>query len=125
MSVSVIPDVTVAGLDVTLPIGVKVTGALDVVSPGAAGIDVVTGTPSFTWAKDLADTYDVTLFDALGDKVWGVVVPSVSGGQNVSVTYAGPALLPGMVYQFRVTAVKSFASISQTEDLRGVFVYAQ
>lgn len=124
-----IPEVVVAGQDVFAP-DVKLTGALAVVSPGAAGIEVVTGAPSFTWADDTAeDEFDVRLFDALGDEVWATVVPGASGAPDVSLAYSGPALLPGMIYQLRVTSMKSLAGgslgLSQTEDLKGVFVYSQ
>jgi hypothetical protein len=48
-------------------------------------------------------------------------VPSVSGGGEVSVDHAGPALAPGMFYRFRATSMKRGAPISRTEELRGVF----
>jgi hypothetical protein len=120
-----IVEVTVKGADVALPEGFKVTGALDVKSPGADKIEEVMGTPSFVWADDSSeDQYQVQLFDALGKKVWeNLNLPGVSGSPTVTASYEGPALLPGMIYQFRATSLKKGVPISQTEDLRGVFVY--
>jgi hypothetical protein len=42
----------------------------------------------------------------------------------VEVTYAGPALTPGTHHQFRGTSWRtaSKVGISQTEDLRGIFI---
>jgi hypothetical protein len=31
--------------------------------------------------------------------------------------------MPGMIYQFRATSIKGGVPISQTEDLKGVFLY--
>jgi hypothetical protein len=110
---------------VTLSEGFKVTGALGVMSPGADGIDTVSGTPSFQWEDDSSeDTYTVTVFDALGTQVWeaeGVVGPR--GGEPATVDYDGPALTPGMYYQFRAVSIKDGVPISSTEDLKGVFIY--
>jgi len=115
----------------------KVTGALDVVSPGANGPEQVTAAPTFTWVDDSSEkSYDVTVFDALGDVAWHVTLPPVSGSANASVAYgqtgagvtstivAAQPLQPGMYYQFRAIS-KDIAgnAISQTEDLKGVFVY--
>ncbi|HMA95032.1 MAG TPA: hypothetical protein VKP30_20210 [Polyangiaceae bacterium] len=113
--------VTVAGQDVTLAESFKVTGALDVVSPDAE--QVVTATPSFVWVDDSSeDNYMLSVYDAFGNLVWeNNAVPGVSGNQNVTVAYAGPALTPGMVYQYRATSVHKNCPISRTEDLRGVF----
>jgi hypothetical protein len=120
-----IVHLTVAGSDVTLSEGFKVTGALAVVSPGATEIDTVSGMPTFQWEDDSSeDTYTVTLFDALGTQVWeesGIVGPN--GSTPASVAYDGQALIPGMYYQFRAVSIKDGVPISSTEDLKGVFVY--
>ena len=103
----------------------RVTGALDVVSPGADGIEMVTGTPKFAWEDDSSeDAYNVKLFDALGNLVWekeGNFDPG--GSADATVDYDGPALMPGMIYQFRAGSIKAKVPISSTEDLKGVFVY--
>ncbi|NUO48348.1 MAG: carboxypeptidase regulatory-like domain-containing protein [Polyangiaceae bacterium] len=105
----------------------KVTEALAVVSPGAEGPEGVSGTPTFVWQDDSSeDFYSVVVYDAYGNLTWeNQMVPSQSGGDNVSVPYGGPALTTGMYYQFRATAWRSpggnAGPISQTEDLRGVF----
>jgi hypothetical protein len=105
----------------------KVTEALAVVSPGAEGPEGVSGTPSFVWKDDSSeDFYSVVVYDAYGNLTWeNQDVPSQSGGENVTVMYGGPALTPGMYYQFRATSWRSPGGmpgpISQTEDLRGVF----
>jgi hypothetical protein len=120
-----IVKITVAGNDVALSEGFKVTGALDVVSPGAKDIDVVSDAqPTLTWKDDSSeDHYEIRVFDALGNKVWeNTAVPGVSGGEDVSVKYAGTALKSGMIYQFRAISIKNGGTpISQTEDLKGVF----
>jgi hypothetical protein len=117
-----IVTVTVAGADVVLPDSFKITGALAVVSPDNE--ELVSATPTFVWVDDSSeDQYDVAVYDAFGVLVWdNPAVPSVSGGANASVVYAGPPLVPGMVYQFRATSIrKGNCPISRTEDLRGVF----
>lgn len=119
-------DITVSGGANVTPDGFKVTGGLSTESPGKDAIDEVMGTPSFVWGDDSSeDHYEVRVFDAYGKKVWeNLMVPGVSGDKTVTAMYAGPALLPGMIYQFRATSIgKSNVPISQTEDLRGVFVY--
>lgn len=118
-----IVHLTVAGADVAMAEGFKITGALDVVSPDKE--QIVTGTPSFVWVDDSSeDRYEVRLYDAFGNLIWeNAQVPSVNGGQNVTVPYAGPALTAGMVYQYRATSVRKECPISRTEDLRGVFRY--
>ncbi|HEY5956288.1 MAG TPA: hypothetical protein VIV60_07040, partial [Polyangiaceae bacterium] len=114
--------VTVAGSDVTLAESFKITGALDVVSPDNE--QVISGVPSLIWVDDSSeDYYTVSVYDAFGSLVWqNPSVPSVNGGKNVSVAYAGPALVPGMFYQYRASSIrKNDCAISRTEDLRGVF----
>lgn len=102
----------------------KVTGALDVRSPGMDQPEAVTSaTPTFTWADDSSeDGYQLRVFDSFGNTIWqNLNVPKVSGSANVSAQYAGPALTPGLYYQFRATSIKGGLPISRTEDLRGVF----
>lgn len=119
-----IVTVTVAGSNVAIAESFKITGALDVVSPDAE--QVVSGTPSFVWVDDSSEeTYALSVYDAFGTLVWQEpAVPGVTGSKNVTVTYAGPALTPGMIYQYRATSIRKTACpISRTEDLRGVFRY--
>jgi hypothetical protein len=112
--------------------GFKVTGALDVVSPGASGPEAVTSaTPTFTWVDDSSEkSYDLLVLDTFGSIVWQTTIPPVTGSSTVSVTYGqaggtpatAPALQKGMYYQFRAISkdANGFA-LSQTEDLKGVF----
>ncbi len=120
-----IVHIEVAGTDVDIPEGFKVTEALEVIGPGALGPDEVTEAPTFEWADDSSeDNYELLVFDAFGDEVWSDLnVPRVTGAPTVTRAYEGPALEPGMVYQFRATSIKAGAPISQTEDLKGVFIY--
>jgi hypothetical protein len=103
----------------------KVTGALAVMSPGAAQADAVTIAPTLTWADDAGeDHYAVEVFDALGQRVWNTTILGVTGGIP-AVAYGGP-MASGMYYQFRVTSTKTQGTgttceLSRTEDLRGVF----
>jgi hypothetical protein len=128
------PDTSIGGTDVqhvevngtamSVP-GFKITGALAVLSPGAETTETVSGTPTFTWEDDSSeDSYDVEVFDALGNSIWETNGKFDPGGSSpATVTYAGRALLPGMIYQFRATSIKDGVPISRTEDLKGVFVY--
>jgi hypothetical protein len=130
------PDLCIAGTDdvhvqVTAgqpatPTSFKVTGALEVMAPGADVAEPVTGTPTFTWADDSSeDQYLVEVFDSFGQLVWTMTTPGVSGGMP-SLDYGGP-LIPGMYYQWRVTSSRqtggggASCNISRSEDLRGVF----
>ena len=129
------PDLSIAGTDVihfevtggNYPItdGFKVTEALAVISPDAG--QVVSGNPTFTWEDDSSeDTYQIVVFDALGNQMGDVAtIPGVSGSKNVTYTYPGtPPLVSGMYYQFRATSYDgSQTAISTTEDLKGVFLY--
>lgn len=118
------------GMAVDLPSSFKITEALQVFGPGAGDPEPVKAAPMLRWADDSSeDEYNVFVYNAYGDLVWclssmagcaGGPVPGVSGGNEVSVTYAGP-LDPGMYYQFRATSIKKGGPISTTEDLRGVF----
>ena len=114
-----------AGRTVSLSASFKITGALAVISPGAGDApDTVTGTPTFVWADDSSeDGYAIEVFDSIGTLVWSNSnLPRVTGGGNVSVPYAGPALTSGRYYQFRATSWRNaHVPISQTEDLKGVF----
>lgn len=111
--------------DVEMPESFKITEALAVVKPGAEEPEVIdTPTPDFVFADDSSeDSYRVVVFDAFGNETWSTTVEGVSGSDDVTVPYAGPALQSGMVYQFRATSIKDGASKSTTEDLRGVFQY--
>lgn len=116
--------INVSGADVALADSFKVTGALDVMSPDKEAM--VSGTPKFTFADDSGeDHYEVRVFDAFGNMVWeNLAVPSVSGNKDVSVSYGGPALTPGLLYQFSATSIKrGGTAISATENLRGTFLY--
>ena len=111
------------------PTTFKVTGSLAIMAPGAEMAEPVMGTPTFRWADDSGeDQYLVEVFDAFGQRIWMNTMPGVSGG-TPSMVYAGPALSPGMYYQWRVTSSKKGATttpceLARSEDLRGVF-YAQ
>lgn len=101
--------------------GFKITGALEILSPGAQGPEQVQGLPTLSWNDDSSeDEYQVQVFDSFGNTVWETSIAGVSGG-TPSVEYAGPALESGMYYQFRVTSKKDTVPISRTEDLEGVF----
>ncbi len=116
------------GQAIDLATSFKITEALAVVSPGAEDPEGVSGSPTFVWQDDSSeDFYSVVVYDAFGELVWeDPNVPSENGGNDVTVAYGGPALQPGMYYQFRATSWRSqgmgpAGPISQTEDLRGVF----
>jgi hypothetical protein len=122
--------VTVAdGAAVSMDQSFKITEHLAIVGPGADEPEVVSGTPVFRWADDSSeDRYELELYSALGDLVWSDrAIAGVSGSSTVELTYAGPALTRGMIYQFRVTSFRdrhgSAIAISRSEDLRGVFSY--
>lgn len=120
-----IVHITVAGADLAVAQGFKVTQALAVFSPddGAA----VSGTPTFEFEDDSSeDSYTVQVFDVLGTEVWkkeGIAGPK--GSAPVSVAFDGPAgtFVSGTYYQFRATSIKSGVPISATEDLKGLFFY--
>jgi hypothetical protein len=116
-----------AGQPTATPTAFKVTGALAVMTPGADMAEPVTGAPTFTWADDSSeDQYLVEVFDSFGQLIWMMTTPGVSGG-TPSLAYSGPALQPGMYYQWRVTSAKQKVGgggeceLSRSEDLRGVF----
>jgi len=118
-----------AGQTVAAPSAFKVTGSLAIMSPGATPGESIQGTPTFTWADDASeDQYIVELFDAFGEQVWTKTIPGVNGAVP-TLAYDGPALLSGMVYQWRATSSRATGGagggeqceISRTEDLKGVF----
>jgi len=130
------PDQCIAGTDdvhitvaantpFTVPETFKITGALNVIDPGAAGAQSVTGAPTFSWGDDSSeDQYIVDLFDSYGQMVWTKTIAGFNGG-TPTLAYDGPALMQGMFYQFRVTSARTTntgaCNISRTEDLKGVF----
>lgn len=121
---------TAGSRTVSLPSDFKVTAALPTNTPGKDAPEAVTTlTPTFKWGDDSSeDGYELHVFDAFGTEVYSnLTVPRVTGNPEVSVTYAGPALIPGLYYQFRALSWRSKGAgrtyISRTEDLRGVFFY--
>lgn len=132
------PDPNIAGTQIqhlevqngvaSLEPSFKVTGAMQIVSPGGGdALDEVSGTPSFSWKPySSARSYEIEVFDALGTLVWEKRdvsdVKDASG--NIVVPYGGPALVSGRIYQFRAYAKGNLGNrISLTEDLRGLFLY--
>jgi hypothetical protein len=111
-----------AGQSVEAP-SFKITGSLDVIAPGAEGAEEVTGTPVFSWVDDSGeDRYQIEVFDTFGEMIWSDPAIPGSSGSDPEVVYAGPALEPGMYYQFRVTSFDvNDRPLSRTEDLKGVF----
>ena len=121
--------VDMAGSSVSMAQSFKITEQLAIIGPGAEQPEAVSGAPVFRWADDSSeDRYELELYSALGDLVWSDrAIPGVSGSSTVERTYDGPALSPGMIYQFRVTSFRDKrgtpTAISRSEDLRGVFSY--
>jgi hypothetical protein len=117
---AIVHQEVLAGVDVAFPDSFKVTGSVDIVGPGATEVEPVSGVPTFTWLDDSSeDHYAITVFNSYGTVVW----ESTTLKGVTSLQYAGPALEPGMYYQFRVSSIKDPAEvISRTEDLKGVFV---
>jgi hypothetical protein len=131
------PDPNIAGTQlahVTVTNGVasanpvfKVTGAIEMVSPGAGdSIEVVSGTPTFTWKPySSARSYELVVFSSQGTKIWeNLLVLDVKNAEgNIAAPYNGPALKPGIIYQWRATARgQALNPISLTEDLKGLFM---
>ncbi|MCA9521531.1 MAG: hypothetical protein KC609_11185 [Myxococcales bacterium] len=114
---------TTNGTAVTVPGEFKVTEALHVIAPGATEPEMVTGNPTFEFSDDSQqDGYYLYVYDAFGNKIWEKLdIGKITGSDVVSVPYQGPALIPGMYYQFRVTSIFKGNPISNTEDLLGVF----
>ncbi len=111
-----------AGQSVVAP-GFKVTGSLDVLSPGAEGAEELTGTPVFSWVGDSGEErYQIEVFDTFGEMIWSDANIPKSTGSDPEVPYGGPPLASGTYYQFRVTSFDgNERPLSRTEDLRGVF----
>lgn len=112
----------VAGQNLDIVDGFKVTEAISLVSPGATTPEPVTTAPTLTWDRDSsAKDYHVQVFDALGNVAMDA---HTRDGAIVSLPYTGP-LVPGMYYQLRVTSFDDANptpnAIAKTEDLRGVF----
>ena len=86
-------------------------------------MDLTSSQPTFTWqAYASAHTYDLTLFDTMGNTVGPVISQTAVTGQNNSATYNGPPLSSGKIYQWRVMARGNAGNpISTTEELRGIF----
>lgn len=120
-----LPDGT-SGNTVDLPDSFKVTGALTMFGPGAEGPEEVDPQAvSFSWKDDSSeDGYILSVYDAYGELVWeDVAIPGFSG-EDPDIAYGGPALEPGMYYQWRAVSLKDGAPKSTTEDLLGVFFVA-
>jgi len=118
--------ITVANGTPSLSPAFKVTGAIQMVSPGAGDTtEAVTGTPKFSWKPySSAQSYELRVFDSQGNKVWeNLAVPDVkTSAGNIEAAYAGQPLTPGLIYQWRATAKGNAGNpISQTEELRGLF----
>jgi hypothetical protein len=118
------------GADIQISEGFKVTEALYVVSPGREAPEEVSSAPDFIWNDDSGEEgYELWVLDSFGNEIWrDNDVPRVTGSETVTHTYAGPALEPGMFYQFRARSFtvdndENRIPISITEDLRGVFYY--
>ncbi len=124
-----VPNGTVR--DITLPTGFKVTAALAVRGPGMDQPEgITTATPLFKWADDSSeDGYEIRVFDSFGTKIWeNLAIAKVTGSPDVTATYAGPALQPGMYYLFQALSYRiktGRVAISRTEDLRGIFYLAK
>lgn len=124
-------DVGGDGAEVVMEESFKVTGALEVMAPGADALELLPpGDPTFVWADDSSeDGYELRVFDAFGKTVHEATdIARVTGSETVSYTWAGAVLEPGMIYQFRVLSYQegrrtrgARTYISATEDLRGVF----
>lgn len=116
------------GAIVNPPDNFKITGAIQMVGPGAGDTveDVSSATPTFQWSRYASSAeYSVELINSKGEIIW--TKPNVTSTSNpVSVTYDGTAALqPDGLYQWRATAFRTVGPAliptSLTEDLRGVF----
>jgi hypothetical protein len=106
----------------------KITEHLAIIGPGAETPEPLSGPLTFSWSDDSSeDRYELELYTALGDLVWEQRAVPSGRGASVELSYTGPALVAGMVYQFRVTSFRDRSggatAISKSEDLRGVFEY--
>jgi hypothetical protein len=119
-----------SGNDITLEEGFKITGALDMVYPGAEGPEgIPDGSPTFQFASDTSEEgYELYVFDAFGNQVWTTEIGPVNEA-TVEHPYDGPALEEDMYYQFRALSYRTKTgertAISATEDLKGVFFLAE
>lgn len=121
-----VAHVTVAGGVPSANPVFKVTGAVEMVGPGASGeVELVTGSPLFQWKPySSAKTYGLKVYDTFGTELWSQpLILDVKNAQgNVEQAYGGPTLKAGQVYAWRVTARgNQLNPISQTEELRGLF----
>jgi hypothetical protein len=122
-------EVTSGDAEVNLPESFKVTEALDVLSPGAEGLELIDAQESvtFRWADDSSeDGYELRIYDAFGNLVHeNTEIDRVTGSDSVSYTWSDATFERGMVYQFRVISFREDKNartyISATEDLKGVF----
>lgn len=111
--------VTGGSVSPAAPPPLAVVQAVQLLSPGATETpDAVGTTPTLTWAAyPGAASYAVTVFDGLGAPVFQAT-PAGSETQ-ISVT---PALAPGAIYQWRITALDGAgAPLSQSEETLGTF----
>jgi hypothetical protein len=105
----------------------KVKGAIQMVSPGAGDeTELVAFPPRFSWKPYAgAHSYAVRLFDSQGSQVWqnlAVDAGARDSAGDVEAVHTGRALIRGITYQWRATALDSANNpISSTEDLRGLF----
>ena len=78
----------------------------------------VTGTPTFSWSgiNDPSPVYAVEVNDSNGDKVWSSFF--ISG---TSIVYSGPALTPGMTYEY-VVSVQSSSTCNNPTSGGGSYV---
>jgi hypothetical protein len=128
-----IARIEVSGAAVAVPTSFKITGALEVLSPGASGLEVITtAEPVFRWKDDASeDGYELRVFDALGNLVHENLDVGRTTGTDPSYPWTGATLQAGMIYQFRAVSWRDKKPaegqgrtyISATEDLRGVFQY--
>jgi hypothetical protein len=117
-----------SGQSVVMSQSFKITEHLAIIGPGADTPEPVSGPFSFSWSDDSSeDRYELELYTAIGDLIWEQRAIPSGQGDRVELDYAGPALVPGMVYQFRVTSFRDRSggttAISKSEDLRGVFEF--
>ncbi|MFC1592077.1 hypothetical protein ACFL43_06100 [Thermodesulfobacteriota bacterium] len=129
------PDPNIAGTQIvrfTMPDGdsytrdidaFKITGALNIVSPGAGDTpEALSALTEVVFEDDSSeDQYDIVLFSMYGDTLWVKTIAGQSGGTQVSVAYDGPALESGIYYQWKVTSSRKGGPIATSEDLKGIF----
>ena len=80
----------------------------------------VTGTPTFSWTgiSDSSAIYGVQVNDSSYNRIWQN--NNISG---TSIVYNGPALTPGMNYNYNVDVESSSACSSGTSFAQGSFTY--